>query len=69
MCMSKPQKVLSCSGQEAVVDFEGQARKVKTPVSLKKGEWVLCQAGFVAKRIPAEQAHEMLREWRELNDF
>jgi hydrogenase assembly chaperone HypC/HupF len=69
MCMSKPQKVLSCSGQEAVVDFEGHARKVKTPVPLKKGEWVLCSAGLVAKRIPADQAKEMLKEWSELNDF
>ena len=69
MCMSKPQRVLSCSGQEAVVDFEGQKRKVKTPVPLKEGEWVLCSAGQVAKRISAKHAEEMLKEWRELNDF
>ena len=52
-----------------MVDSDGEQKKVKSPVLLKPGEWVLCQAGFVAKRISEAQALEMLHEWRELNDF
>jgi hydrogenase assembly chaperone HypC/HupF len=69
MCISKPQRVLSYSDGEALVDFEGTERKVKSPTPLRPGEWVLCQAGFVAKRITEPEAREMLNEWRELNDF
>lgn len=69
MCISKPQKVLSYEHGEALVDFEGTEKKVRSPTPLKRGEWVLCQAGFVAKKITEEQAKEMLKEWRDLNAF
>ncbi len=67
--MSKPQQVVSFSGGKALVESEGETREVRSPIPLEKGEWVLCQAGFVAKRIPGSKALEMLKEWRELNDF
>lgn len=69
MCMSKPQRVLSYRDGEALVDFEGKKRTVKSPVPLRRGDYVLCQAGLVAKRISRSDAMEMLKEWRELNDF
>lgn len=69
MCISKPQRVLSCEGKKAVVEFIGKRKTMGTPVSLKKGDYVLCQAGLVVKRIPESDAKRMLKEWRELNDF
>jgi hydrogenase assembly chaperone HypC/HupF len=69
MCISKPQRVLSFSKGKALVDFDGESMEVNSPISLKTGEWVLCQAGFVAKRITSKQAKEMLDEWKELNSF
>ena len=69
MCMSKPQRVLSFSDGKALLDFQGKQRNVSSPFPLKEGDYVLCQAGLVVKRIPETDAMKMLREWEELNDF
>ena len=64
MCISKPQMVISYGKGKAVVDFEGTKKTVSSPVDWKPGDWVLCQAGLVAKKITKKQAQEMLKEWR-----
>ena len=69
VCMSKPQRVLSFSNGKALVDFQGRERKMASPFPLKKGDYVLCQAGLVVKSIPGADAMEMLKEWDELNGF
>jgi hydrogenase assembly chaperone HypC/HupF len=69
MCISKPQKVLSCRDGRVLVEFEGEKKTMHSPIPLRKGEYVLCQAGFVAKKISKSDANEMLKEWRDLNDF
>ena len=69
MCMSRPQRVLSYEKGKAIVEFHGQEKKVPSPFPLKRGEYVLCQAGLVVKRIPEADARKMLNEWDEMNDF
>jgi hydrogenase assembly chaperone HypC/HupF len=69
MCISKPQKVLSFEKGEALVEFMGRRRKVRSPFPLAKGDYILCQTGLVVKKISKSNAKEMLKEWSELNDF
>jgi hydrogenase maturation factor len=69
MCMSKPQRVLSYENGKALVESQGKEKKMASPFPLKKGDYVLCQAGLVVKRIPEADARKMLKEWEELNGF
>jgi hydrogenase assembly chaperone HypC/HupF len=71
MCISKPQRVLDYSDGVATVDFMGRQRKVSSPkgMELKKGDWVICQSSVVAQKIPEKQAKEMLKEWKQLNEW
>ena len=69
MCMSRPQRVLSFKDGKAVVEFEGEKKTAKSPFPLKEGEYVLCQQGFVVKKIPESDARDMLKEWKEMNKW
>jgi len=69
MCMACPQKVVAYDEGEALVELNGKQRRVKTPFPLAKGEFVLCQAGFVVKKVSPDQADEMLKDFKELNDW
>lgn len=69
MCISCPQRVVAYDEGEALVEFRGRQKRVKSPMPLSKGDFVLCQAGFVVKRVPAETAGEMLKDFEELNDW
>ncbi|MCK4497338.1 MAG: HypC/HybG/HupF family hydrogenase formation chaperone [Candidatus Aenigmarchaeota archaeon] len=69
MCISRPQKVLSFEKGKALVEFGGIKKTVKSPFPLKKGEFVLCQQGFVVKRIPEKTARDMLKDWKEMNEW
>ena len=69
MCLSKPHKVLDYSDGFAIIEFLGKRKKVKSPVVLKKDDWVLCQANTVARKLPASEAVKMLREWKLLNEW
>ncbi|UCD07384.1 MAG: HypC/HybG/HupF family hydrogenase formation chaperone [Candidatus Aenigmatarchaeota archaeon] len=69
MCISKPQRVLSFKDGKALVEFGGEKKRVKSPFPLNKGEFVLCQAGFVVKKIPEKVAKDMLKEWKEMNEW
>ena len=69
MCISCPQRVLSFRDGQALVEFQGKRKRMKSPMPLKKGDYVLCQAGLVVRKIPESTAREMLKEWSEFNDF
>jgi hydrogenase maturation factor len=69
MCISKPQLVLDYSDGFATVEFLGKKKEVKSFKPLKPGEYVLSQANVVVQKLPKEQAEEMLKEWRELNQW
>ncbi len=69
MCISCPQRVLAYEDGQALVESRERKQRVRSPIPLSRGEYVLCQAGFVVRRIPESEAREMLKEWGELNDF
>lgn len=69
MCISCPQRVLTYEDGQALVEFQGREQRVRSPIPLVRGDYVLCHAGFVVKKIPGAHARDMLREWRELNAF
>jgi hydrogenase maturation factor len=69
MCLSKPQKVLAVKENEILVGFGNSRRVVKSLLSVKKGDYVLCQSNVVVQKVPAHKAREMLEEWKELNKW
>jgi hydrogenase assembly chaperone HypC/HupF len=69
MCISCPQRVLAYEDGQALVEFQGRKQRVRSPLPLSRGDYVLCQAGFVVRKIPEGEAREMLKEWSEFNGF
>jgi len=69
MCISKPQRVLRFKDGKALVEFGGEKKTMKSPFPLKEGEYVLCQAGFVVRKIPEKIAKDMLKDWKEMNTW
>ena len=69
MCISRPQRVLEYGDGKAVVEFMGQRKTVKSPGTLKKGDYVLCQQNFVVRKIPEKAAKEMLEDWKKMNEW
>lgn len=69
MCISKPQRVLSFKDGKAIVEFNNEKRTMKSPMPLNKGEYVICQQGFVVKRVPEKMAKDMLKEWKEMSEW
>ncbi len=61
MCLAVPGRVLSLEGKEALVDFQGTRKSVKTDIlKPRKGEWVLVYSGQVMETIPEKRAREIL---------
>lgn len=63
MCLGAPGKVISVTGDEAVVDFGGVRRSVRLdvvdePVAI--GDHVLVHVGFAIRRIAPEDLAETL---------
>lgn len=69
MCISKPQRVLRFKDGKATVEFGGERKTMKSPFPLKEGDYVLCQQGFVVRKIPGKVAREMLKEWEGMNNW
>jgi hydrogenase expression/formation protein HypC len=60
MCLAVPGKVIECSGDEAVVDLQGntlRVSKVLTP-EVGTGDWVLVHAGFAIAQLDEAEALE-----------
>jgi hydrogenase expression/formation protein HypC len=69
MCLAAPARVVSVSGQTAVVDYDGvqttaRLETLSEPVS--PGDYVLVHAGFAIQRMSAEDGEETLRLFDEL---
>lgn len=61
MCLAIPGRVLSLENEEALVDFQGVKKSVKTDIlKPQKGEWVLVYSGQVMETIPEKRAREIL---------
>ena len=60
MCLAVPGKVIECSGDEAVVDLQGntlRVSKILTP-EVGTGDWVLVHAGFAIAQLDEAEALE-----------
>ena len=60
MCLAVPGKVIECSGEQALVDCQGnrfEISKVLTPEA-QTGDWVLVHAGFAISQIGEQDALE-----------
>ena len=69
MCLAAPAKVLSVSGNEAVVDYNGVRTTTRLDTlteSLKPGDYVLIHTGFAIRRLSAEDGEETLKLFDEL---
>ena len=64
MCLSKPYKIIKIDGDHAMVEFQGSRKLMNTgKQKLNSGDYVLCQSGFIVKKITKEQANEITKEW------
>ncbi|MEW6249009.1 MAG: HypC/HybG/HupF family hydrogenase formation chaperone [Planctomycetota bacterium] len=60
MCLAVPGQIVECSGDEAVVDLQGntlRVSKVLTP-GAGPGDWVLIHAGFAIAQLNEVEARE-----------
>lgn len=69
MCLASPARVISVSGQTAVVDYDGvrtSARLETLSEPVAPGDYLLVHAGFAIQRLSAEDGEETLRLFDEL---
>lgn len=67
MCYAIPAKVIDIKGRFAIVDYFGEKRKVvRDLLSFSVGDYVYVQAGMAIRKIPKNQAEELLRIWKGL---
>lgn len=65
MCLAVPGRILECSDQDAVVDFQGNRLKISKVLTPEAGTgtWVLVHAGFAISVI---EEREALQTWEYL---
>lgn len=66
MCLAIPGKIKEIDGQEALVEYPGETRRILIggePV--KVGDYVMVQMGIAIKIISEEEAKVSLRAWSE----
>jgi hydrogenase expression/formation protein HypC len=67
MCLAVPGKIVSVSGELAVVDFGGVQRQTNVSlVEAKVGDYVIVHAGFAIQIVDEEDAKETIKLWEEL---
>lgn len=70
MCLAAPARVLSVSGQIALVDYDGvqtSARLDTLGEPVEPGDYVLVHAGFAIQRLTREDAEATLLLFDELS--
>jgi hydrogenase expression/formation protein HypC len=62
MCLAIPGRVKSIDGEKIVVDYDGVEKKaVNANLKLKKGDYVLVQAGIAVTKLDRKEARESLK--------
>jgi hydrogenase expression/formation protein HypC len=65
MCLAYPGRVVSVSGNEAVVDFGGVRKKTRMDlVKAKKGDYVIVHTGFAIEKVDRRNAELTLKMLR-----
>ena len=66
MCYAIPGQVVALYGRTATVEYFGERKRVYNEIpSLRVGNFVYAQGGFVIKVVPPEEAQEILAVWKE----
>ncbi|MFH0842896.1 MAG: HypC/HybG/HupF family hydrogenase formation chaperone [Bacteroidota bacterium] len=70
MCLSIPVKIISIDGSMAEVSAGGTIFRAGMQMveDARPGDYILLHAGFAIQKISAEEAEEMLKLLREIND-
>ncbi len=67
MCYAIPGKVTQIDGKTVTVDYFGEKKKaINEIVSLKPGDYIYAQGGYVIQTVPEKEAVETLETWKEL---
>ncbi|MGQ9622787.1 MAG: radical SAM protein [Candidatus Caldatribacteriaceae bacterium] len=66
LCYAIPGRVVSVEGQNVVVEYFGERKKARNDIfSLRPGDYVYAQGGFVIRVVPPKEAEEILAVWKE----
>ncbi|MFH0799929.1 MAG: radical SAM protein [Pseudomonadota bacterium] len=70
MCYAMPGKIESVEGDHVAIDYFGQRREAVTDgmEGLVKGDYVYAQNGFIIRKVPHDEALEILETWRGVFD-
>lgn len=65
MCLAFPGKIISISGQQAIVDFGGIKKEINLTLvpEVKKGDYAVVHAGFAIQILSEKDAWEVLKEY------
>ena len=64
ICLAIPGKIIEINGENAIIDYSGEKRKANTSlVEVKKGDYVIINAGFIIEKLEKEQALQSIKEW------
>jgi hydrogenase expression/formation protein HypC len=67
MCLAVPGKIVSISGQNAIIDFGGVQREANVSlIEPRVGDYVVVHAGFAIQVVDEEEARETIKLWEEL---
>ncbi len=69
MCLAAPARVISVTGNEAVVDYNGVRTTTRLDAldeMLSPGDYVLIHTGFAIRRLSPEDGRETLKLFEEL---
>lgn len=66
MCYAIPGQVVALEGRVATIEYFGERKRAYNEFpTLRVGDFVYAQGGFVIKVIPPEEAQEILATWKE----
>lgn len=67
MCIAIPAKILKINGNEAIADFGGVKRGIRTDlVDAKIGDYVIVHTGYAIQKMDEKDAGESLRYLNEI---
>ena len=70
MCLAVPLRIAEIDGKNAIGERDGVQRKIRLDfiADPKVGEYVIVHAGFAIERLSREQAEEVLKAFREVEE-
>ncbi|MBD3387924.1 MAG: HypC/HybG/HupF family hydrogenase formation chaperone [Candidatus Altiarchaeales archaeon] len=68
MCLAFPVRVLGVDGREAMVDSQGERRKVNISMlsSVEKGDYILAHGDLAIQKLEKKDAEETLKVLNEI---